>query len=234
MFTRSKLTGKTRRLFEVSALAPIWMTATMIFLAACAAPSPAGGASPATPTAARVTATPMVPPTPTICASSPVIVPTLPSVIPGYTELDSSTGMHITGKYQEIDPLSYRLEVTGKVDHPLSLTYDELRCLPKVELKATIVCKGYFEDTADWAGTPITAILDLAGVQADAASITMYGADGYSAFLTLAQARTGGNFLAYEWEGEPVPILHGFPVRAVFPEQLGNKWVKWLLKIEVE
>ena len=41
------------------------------------------------------------------------------------------------------------------------------------------------------------------------------------------------DFLAYEWEGEPVPILHGFPVRAVFPSLNGNKWVKWLIGIDV-
>ena len=32
---------------------------------------------------------------------------------------------------------------------------------------------------------------------------------------------------------EPLPILHGFPVRTVFPALEGNKWVKWLVEIEV-
>jgi DMSO/TMAO reductase YedYZ molybdopterin-dependent catalytic subunit len=49
----------------------------------------------------------------------------------------------------------------------------------------------------------------------------------------LEDARDESNFLAYEWEGEPVPVLHGFPVRAVFPALNGNKWVKWLIEIEV-
>jgi DMSO/TMAO reductase YedYZ molybdopterin-dependent catalytic subunit len=41
------------------------------------------------------------------------------------------------------------------------------------------------------------------------------------------------SILAYAWEGEPLPILHGFPVWAVFPELDGSTWVKWLVKIEV-
>jgi DMSO/TMAO reductase YedYZ molybdopterin-dependent catalytic subunit len=59
------------------------------------------------------------------------------------------------------------------------------------------------------------------------------GADGYSAFVSMDMVLGGNNFLAYEWEGEPVPIFHGFPVRAVFPVLEGNKWVKWLIEIEV-
>jgi sulfite oxidase len=42
------------------------------------------------------------------------------------------------------------------------------------------------------------------------------------------------NFLAYEMNGQPLPVLHGFPLRAVFPGVVGNKWVKWLLEIRVE
>jgi DMSO/TMAO reductase YedYZ molybdopterin-dependent catalytic subunit len=49
----------------------------------------------------------------------------------------------------------------------------------------------------------------------------------------MEHAVSGTSFLAYELRGEPVPILHGFPVRAAFPGQPGFYWVKWLVKIEV-
>jgi DMSO/TMAO reductase YedYZ molybdopterin-dependent catalytic subunit len=157
----------------------------------------------------------------------------LPAEIPGYTQLDVTTNLHVTGQYQTIDLADYRLRVTGKVDHPLSLTYDDLRCLPKIEARSTLICKGYFEDVATWAGAPLAYLLDLAGVRAGASSLDLKGADGYSAFVTLEEAFRPDNFIAYEWEGQPLPILHGFPARAVFPSLLGNKWVKWLLEIEV-
>jgi DMSO/TMAO reductase YedYZ molybdopterin-dependent catalytic subunit len=57
--------------------------------------------------------------------------------------------------------------------------------------------------------------------------------DGYSTPVPLSEALSEQNYLAYELEGKPVPILHGFPIRAVFPELQGNKWAKWLVEIEV-
>jgi DMSO/TMAO reductase YedYZ molybdopterin-dependent catalytic subunit len=120
------------------------------------------------------------------------------------------------------------------VDNPLSLTYDELRCMRKIEVRCTLVCPGFFQDEATWAGTPLKDILDQAQVQSGATGVLLISADPYTAFVSLDEARAEDAFLAYEWEGEPVPILHGFPVRAVFPQLNGNRWVKWLIEIEVK
>jgi len=168
------------------------------------------------------------------CSPRPVVVPTLPAIIPGYTELDTTTGLHITGKYQIIDVETWRLRVTGKVDNPLVLSYDDLRCMPRIESKETIICRGNFEDSATWAGVPLVHILGLAGVQQDATQIKLSGADGYSSTVLLTDALSEINFLAYEWEGQAVPILHGFPLRASFPALSGYTWVKWLVEIEVK
>ena len=172
-------------------------------------------------------------PTPAPCALPTVIPPTPPAETPGYAQLDPDTGLHVTGKAPEIDWQSYRLLVTGKVDHPLSLTYDELRCMRKVEAMAVLICPGFFEDEATWAGTPIADVLALAGVQEGATGLRLVSADGYSPKVPIDTVLSNGGFLAYEWEGEPLPILHGFPVRAVLPEVTGGQWVKWLVEVEV-
>jgi DMSO/TMAO reductase YedYZ molybdopterin-dependent catalytic subunit len=166
------------------------------------------------------------------CNPAPVVAPTLPAVIPVYLEQDPATGLHITGDYQVIDASSWRLKVTGKVDHPLSLSYDDLRCLPKKTETITIVCQGFFEDTANFSGVALTDILDLAGVQAQADTLVLKGADQYSTDVPLESARLPDNLIAYEWEGQPLPILHGFPARALFPQMPGSASVKWLLEIE--
>ncbi len=188
--------------------------------------------APATATTAP-TQPPMVDTNPVACGQPTVVAPTLPANIPGYTELDRSTGLHITGKYVVIDLASYRLEVTGMVDNPLKLTYEDLRCLPRIKTSAPIFCPGFFEDSANWAGASLKSVLDLAKVQPSATMIRLISADGYTVTVIIGAAETGKNFLAYEWNGEPLPILHGFPVRAIFPGMVGGYWLKWLVKIEL-
>jgi DMSO/TMAO reductase YedYZ molybdopterin-dependent catalytic subunit len=140
----------------------------------------------------------------------------------------------MTGTPQQIALESYRLEVSGKVDHPLSLTYDDLRCLPRVEAKVILECPRAFRDEATWAGAPIREVLALAGVQDKAEKLELVGADGYSRTLPISEELFETAFLAYEWEGEPLPILHGFPVRVVLPGVGGGYWIKWLVAIKVK
>jgi DMSO/TMAO reductase YedYZ molybdopterin-dependent catalytic subunit len=170
---------------------------------------------------------------PGTCALAPLVVPPTPAKIPGYAELDPSTGLHVTGSMKEIDITHYRLEVAGKVSHPLSLTLDELRCMPRVQARPTLICPGFFTDVATWAGTPLEYIVDLADPQKGATGVRLTGADNYSVSRSLSDATAPKNFLAYEWEGKALPRLHGFPVRAIFPGLEGNQWVKWVVKIEV-
>jgi len=168
------------------------------------------------------------------CSPPPITEPTLPEKIPGYTELDPETQLHVTGTAQVIDLQTYTLEITGAVERPLSLNYDDLRCLPKIETLALLVCPGFFEDNATWAGASLQAVLERAGIKQGATHIRLVSADGYASLVEIKEASSGRNFLAYEWEKQPIPILHGFPIRAVFPDLQGNKWVKWLVSIEVQ
>jgi sulfite dehydrogenase len=56
---------------------------------------------------------------------------------------------------------------------------------------------------------------------------------GYKLDIDLETALKPENFLAYEWEGQPVPILNGFPLRAVFPGRPGSIWVKGLVELKL-
>jgi DMSO/TMAO reductase YedYZ molybdopterin-dependent catalytic subunit len=218
---------------------PSGLMAAMVFCLCCAlflcsvtlaAAAAAVGPSPPDTASALPAPVPGVVPVCTVAAISvPVAAP-----IPGIAEVDPSTGLHYTGSGQplHIDLPTYRLTVDGLVDHPLSLSYDQLRCLPKMERRTTIVCKGNFEDTAVWAGASLRHLLLLAGIQEQAKNLRLYSADGYEIFVTREEAMSEKAFLAYEWERQPVPIIHGFPVRAAFPGVSGANWVKWLVRIE--
>ena len=167
------------------------------------------------------------------CGIQPIKVPAKPKEIPASTQLDEATGLHVTGIAPEIDFSAYRLAVSGLVEQPLSLQYDELRCLPKVTADPLLVCRGFFEDQASWSGAPIAEILKLAKPLPQATTVALISADGFKKEISLEDALNPENFLAYEWEGQPLPILHGFPLRAVIPAEEGNFWVKWLVEINV-
>ncbi len=215
----------------------------LVMLSACspaASPNPTAAVTASLP-AAESTATPFLVTTLVAtqaengnCALKPVIAPTMPAKIPHINELDETTGLHMTGQVQVIDLASYRLQVSGKVDRPLSLTYEALRCMPKVTARPLLVCPGVFDDSATWSGVPIKDVLERAGVQAGAAKVALKSADGFEVSITLADALDPDNYLAYEWEGQPLPILHGFPLRAVFPGMAGGRWIKWLVELIVE
>lgn len=171
---------------------------------------------------------------PSSCGLDPIEIPSKPAVIPRYGELDEETGLHVTGNYQIIDLYSYRLKITGLVDNPMELTFEELRCMPKVTSTARLICPGFFEDESTWTGVPIAHIFNLAQIQESATKVKLISADGYQAEIPIEEALLENNFLAYEMLGKPLPILHGFPIRAVFPNIIGGKWVKWLIEVRIQ
>ena len=204
-------------------------------LAACggaktAVTTEAVAASPTTATTEVTTTTSTVAPV----RLEPVVAPTLPANIPAYGQVDPATGLHFTGTPTVIDPAGYRLVVGGKVAGELNLAYDDLRRLPKMTATTKTTCPGAFEDTTTRSGVLLQTVLAMAGVQSGAKEIKMTGADGHWSVLALEKALQPQNFLAYEWMGQTLPVLQGFPLRAVIPDQIGTISVKWLLRIDVE
>ncbi len=195
----------------------------LVLITACTTPLPVSQ-TPASQTPASQT--------PVSCDLTPVVPPTL-APNPGYAMLDPSTGLHVTGDPIVISPITYRLEVVGQVETPLSLSYDELRCMQRVELRCLLNCPGFFQDEATWAGVPLQDVLTRAGAKANPTALKLHSADGYVTTVRPDVLQDPDNMLAYEWEGQPLPILHGFPLRAVFPSADGGIWAKWLVKIEV-
>jgi DMSO/TMAO reductase YedYZ molybdopterin-dependent catalytic subunit len=160
-------------------------------------------------------------------------VPPTPIPYPGFAQQEPETGLHVTTGALPVTLADYRLLVIGRVDQPLSLTYDDLRCLPKVEAEVKLECPGYFVDTARLAGPTLASVLALAAPQPGVTRVTLTSVNGYDMNLSLEEARAAENFLAYEWRGEPLPTSHGFPLRAALPGKPGSAWVKWLGEISL-
>ena len=205
---------------------------SVLFLAGCALPpkNPLKSIPARTinPLAALPTA---VPPEVANCRWTPIVAPK-PRTYPGLDQLDAD-GLHVTARGVIIEPSIYRLKVTGLVDHPLNLTLDQLRCMPKMTAKNNMTCPGEFEDVTSFSGVPFKYLMGLAGIQKGAKAINMFAADQFKAYMNLDDAMQQYNYIAYQWQDQPLPILHGFPVRAVMATTYGYAWVKWLMEIQV-
>jgi DMSO/TMAO reductase YedYZ molybdopterin-dependent catalytic subunit len=181
---------------------------------------------------------PVVTPTP-----EPTAEPTGPLLNIKYmhpSEVDNTTlpitaveDLNRTGRPVEYDIDEYRLVVDGLVENPLSLSYEDLLSRPQVTEEVLLICPGFFWDNAEWTGTPLSLILEEAGVSPEASYIHIKAGDSYARRIALEDAMADGVFLAYEVNGETLPTEHGYPIRLVARHQYGNVWVKWIEHIEV-
>jgi len=160
-----------------------------------------------------------------------------------------------------LDPASWRLEVSGLVEHPFRLGLRDLRNMRSQALVATPECAGNGRSafdpptdgeqwrlgavrTAEWAGVPLTEILDRADVKPEAREVVFRGADRgsggeagdpgrFERSLSVADAQHSESLLAYTMNGEPLPLEHGYPLRLIVPGWYAVASVKWLTGIEI-
>jgi DMSO/TMAO reductase YedYZ molybdopterin-dependent catalytic subunit len=141
----------------------------------------------------------------------------------------------ISGQMPKFDPASWRLKIGGLVEQPVSLTYDELRALPRVEQVSDFHCvTGWSVQSVHWGGVRMHDVLAKARPQAAGQALQFTSMEvPYIDYLTLRQASLRDVMLAYEMDGQPLRQEHGAPVRLVIPEMYGYKNVKWLQSIDV-
>jgi DMSO/TMAO reductase YedYZ molybdopterin-dependent catalytic subunit len=141
----------------------------------------------------------------------------------------------ISGHMPTFDPATWRLKIGGLVEQPVSLSYDELRALPRVEQVSTFHCvTGWTVNNVHWAGVRMSDVLSRARPQATGHALRFVSMEvPYVDNLTMQQASLHDVMRAYEMDGKPLPREHGAPVRLIIPEMYGDKNVKWLQGIDV-
>lgn len=129
----------------------------------------------------------------------------------------------------------YRLRVSGLVDTPLDLAYDDLVAMPRTRLVRDFQCvTGWRVDDVPWTGVRLSHVLAAAGVQSGAGAVTFRSFDGaYTESLTLDQAERDDMLVAYEMYDKPITAAHGGPVRLYVAPMYGYKSCKWLDEIVV-
>jgi DMSO/TMAO reductase YedYZ molybdopterin-dependent catalytic subunit len=141
----------------------------------------------------------------------------------------------ITGSFPVIPRSKYRLEVTGLVDRPLTLTVVDLEAMPITKLVKDFQCvTGWRVPQVHWEGVKLSDVLDAAGVRGAATGLNFESYDGAdSESLTVDQARLPDVIVAYRMLGAPVTTEHGGPVRLYVAPMFGYKSLKWLSAIRV-
>jgi DMSO/TMAO reductase YedYZ molybdopterin-dependent catalytic subunit len=161
----------------------------------------------------------------------------------------------------DVDLATWRLQVDGAVDTPLSLSMADLIAMPTVQVIAVNQCSGNSRSRfqprvpggqwgnggcgcAHWLGVPLSALLEKAGLQKSAVQIQFQGLEtgngpegmgshAYAKSLDLNGEAVERAILAYSMNGEPLPGLNGFPIRLVVPGYFATYWVKSLGNIRV-
>jgi DMSO/TMAO reductase YedYZ molybdopterin-dependent catalytic subunit len=159
---------------------------------------------------------------------------------------------------EDVDVTKFKLVVRGHVNQVVSLTLADLLAMPRVEVVAVAQCsgnsRGLFQPrvagaqwqngamgNARWTGVRLRDVLDRAGVKAGAIAVRSSGLDDpvvegapkVMKPLDLDHARDGEVMLAFQMNGEQLPLLNGFPVRLIVPGWFGDYWIKMLNSIEV-
>lgn len=157
----------------------------------------------------------------------------------------------------QVDLASWKLEIAGLVEKPLTFTLAELQKFPHTELVSVLECAGngrsFYRPTvagaqwrfgsvgnARWTGVRLKDVLEKAGVKASATQVLMNGADlplgkmpKFQRTLELTKAMHPDTLLAWEMNGQPLTAEHGFPLRVIAPGWASDSWFKWLTRLEL-
>ncbi len=152
---------------------------------------------------------------------------------------------------------SWRLSIQGLVEKATQLSFADILAMPKIEIADTMECSGNSRSlltekasgnpwtiggvgNAVWGGVRLAQVLEKAGIAAGAGHISFEGLDKpmgsagiqFVRSIPLAKAMDS-TILAYEMNGEPLPLAHGYPLRAIALGWTGANCVKWLSKITI-
>ena len=142
--------------------------------------------------------------------------------------------------FPRISLASWKVDITGMVDRPTTLTYNDLLARPQVERIITLCCVsnevgGEYISNASFQGVLLADLLKEAGVQQGAEQVFSTSLDGWTSGFPVSVALDGRDaMIALGMNGEALPLEHGFPARLVVPGLYGYvSATKWLRSIKL-
>ena len=137
------------------------------------------------------------------------------------------------GTVPTVDTNTWRFDVSGAVDQPFQLRWEELLALPRVEVLCDMHCVTQWSRLDNiFEGIPLEPILERARLRPEAQYVMVHGAQDYTTNLPLSDLRQPGNILALKHGGEELTAEHGGPVRLLVPHLYLWKSAKWVTGFE--
>jgi len=165
-------------------------------------------------------------------------------VAAGYDPARLPPGQYLTEKWPVLhagsaasypaDLDGWDFTVSGEVDTPLTLTWEQLSELPRIEVTQDIHCvTRWSRFDASFEGIPWSAIRELAGPRPTARFAIAHAEAGFTANVPIDFLEREGAMLATHADGEPLSTDHGWPLRLIVPGKYFWKSAKWLRGIEL-
>jgi DMSO/TMAO reductase YedYZ molybdopterin-dependent catalytic subunit len=126
------------------------------------------------------------------------------------------------------------MTVDGLVESPTTWTWREIHALPGSSYFGDIHCVTTWSkfDTT-FAGVSVDTLLAAARPAGDAAYVMAHSTTGYTTNLPLADVTGGRAWVVWEYDGRPLPVEHGGPVRLLVPHLYFWKSAKWVTRLEL-
>lgn len=137
------------------------------------------------------------------------------------------------GSQPNISLDEWRLTIDGEVENPVILTWKDFMDLPQSDDTSDFHCVTTWSKlNMNWKGVRFMDLAALVQPKETATHIMCYGYDDYSTNLALEEALKPDVLLVHTYEGKPLPVEHGGPVRMITPQLYAWKGSKWINRIE--
>lgn len=134
---------------------------------------------------------------------------------------------------QNVDIETYTLDITGLVETPQTLTYEDVLAFPAHERLIYLYCVEGWSATVLWEGVQLSVLIESAAAKSEANTVIFHCVDGYTTALPLDYILEKDLLLAYKSNGIQLPASLGFPFIVVAEAKLGYKWARWVNEIEL-
>ena len=158
---------------------------------------------------------------------------TKPRIPPGQIQTTKWPVLHY-GDVPTVDTAKWTFMVSGLVEKPFSLTYDEFLALPRKTVNCDIHCVTTWSRLDNtFEGVPVQLLLERAKVKPEATYCLVVAEQGFTTNLPLADLNRPENLIALQWAGEPLMPEHGWPARLLVPHLYFWKSAKWVRGLEL-